>query len=90
MARLNPAAVAPPSCSRAVRHIEHWADAEAAGSRVIAASRATVFTTHTPVAAGFDRFPPALIARYLGRYATDQLGKMKGAQALDQRRAGSK
>jgi starch phosphorylase len=33
-----------------------------------------VFTTHTPVAAGFDRFDPALVIRYLGRYASEQLG----------------
>ncbi|AWV05528.1 DUF3417 domain-containing protein (plasmid) [Burkholderia sp. JP2-270] len=30
-----------------------------------------VFTTHTPVAAGFDRFPPALALAYLGQYAHD-------------------
>jgi starch phosphorylase len=29
-----------------------------------------LFTTHTPVEAGFDRFPPSLIEKYLGRYAT--------------------
>ena len=28
-----------------------------------------LFTTHTPVAAGFDRFSPALIEHYLGGYA---------------------
>jgi glycogen phosphorylase len=28
-----------------------------------------LFTTHTAVAAGFDRFAPALIEQYLGRYA---------------------
>ncbi len=33
-----------------------------------------VFTTHTPVAAGFDRFDPRLVARTLGTYARDQLG----------------
>ncbi len=33
-----------------------------------------VFTTHTPVAAGFDRFAPALIERYLGAYAEKTLG----------------
>jgi starch phosphorylase len=32
-----------------------------------------VFTTHTPVEAGFDRFSPALIGRYLGKYA-ERLG----------------
>jgi starch phosphorylase len=33
-----------------------------------------LFTTHTAVAAGFDRFAPELIARYLGRYAQTKLG----------------
>ena len=33
-----------------------------------------LFTTHTAVAAGFDRFAPALIEQYLGRYAQDKLG----------------
>ncbi|HEX7127502.1 MAG TPA: alpha-glucan family phosphorylase, partial [Thermodesulfobacteriota bacterium] len=33
-----------------------------------------VFTTHTPVAAGFDRFAPDLVARALGRYARQELG----------------
>ncbi len=28
-----------------------------------------LFTTHTPVAAGFDRFPPGLFARYMAPYA---------------------
>ena len=41
----------------------------------LAVTRAgNVFTTHTAVAAGFDRFAPALISQYLGRYATDKLG----------------
>jgi starch phosphorylase len=40
----------------------------------LAATRAgNIFTTHTPVDAGFDRFSPALISRYLGSYA-GQLG----------------
>jgi starch phosphorylase len=34
----------------------------------------TLFTTHTAVAAGFDRFTPALIEQYLGSYAEAQLG----------------
>ena len=34
----------------------------------------TLFTTHTAVAAGFDRFAPALIEQYLGSYAETQLG----------------
>ncbi len=33
-----------------------------------------LFTTHTAVAAGFDRFAPNLIEQYLGRYAVEQLG----------------
>src|SRR5262249_24856589 len=33
-----------------------------------------VFTTHTPVAAGFDRFPPDLVARALDGYARKGLG----------------
>lgn len=32
-----------------------------------------VFTTHTAVAAGFDRFDPGLIRKYLGHYAQDEL-----------------
>src|SRR6266567_3244989 len=33
-----------------------------------------LFTTHTAVAAGFDRFAPDLIEQYLGRYAVQKLG----------------
>jgi starch phosphorylase len=41
----------------------------------LAATRAgNLFTTHTAVAAGFDRFAPDLAARYLTRYATQKLG----------------
>ena len=41
----------------------------------LAATRAgNLFTTHTAVAAGFDRFAPALIEQYLGAYAKKQLG----------------
>ena len=41
----------------------------------LAVTRAgNVFTTHTPVAAGFDRFAPALIEQYLGAYAEKKLG----------------
>ena len=35
----------------------------------ILASAGTVFTTHTPVEAGHDYFPPELIDRYFGEYA---------------------
>jgi starch phosphorylase len=41
----------------------------------LAATRAgNLFTTHTAVAAGFDRFPPALIEQYLSAYAVQRLG----------------
>ncbi len=41
----------------------------------LAVTRAgNLFTTHTAVAAGFDRFAPALIEQYLGIYATEKLG----------------
>jgi starch phosphorylase len=41
----------------------------------LAATRAgNLFTTHTGVAAGFDRFTPALIEQYLGGYAEKKLG----------------
>ncbi len=33
-----------------------------------------LFTTHTAVPAGFDRFSPELITKYLGKYAQDKLG----------------
>lgn len=33
------------------------------------ASASLIFTTHTPVEAGHDYFPPGLMARYLGDYA---------------------
>ncbi len=33
--------------------------------------RSTVFTTHTPVPAGHDRFTPAQVSRYLGDLAAD-------------------
>jgi starch phosphorylase len=33
-----------------------------------------LFTSHTAVAAGFDRFAPALIDQYLGGYAREKLG----------------
>jgi starch phosphorylase len=41
----------------------------------LACTRAgNLFTTHTAVAAGFDRFEPALIEQYLGAYAQQKLG----------------
>ena len=41
----------------------------------LAVTRAgNLFTTHTAVSAGFDRFAPELIEQYLGRYARAELG----------------
>jgi starch phosphorylase len=41
----------------------------------LAVTRAgNLFTTHTPVAAGFDRFDPVLVEQYLRRYAEQSLG----------------
>ena len=41
----------------------------------LAVTRAgNLFTTHTPVEAGFDRFSEDLMRTYLGRYAADRLG----------------
>lgn len=41
----------------------------------LATTRAgNLFTTHTAVAAGFDRFEPDLIERYLGAYGESELG----------------
>jgi starch phosphorylase len=41
----------------------------------LAVTRAgNLFTTHTAVTAGFDRFAPALIEQYLGGYAEKKLG----------------
>jgi starch phosphorylase len=41
----------------------------------LAATRVgNLFTTHTAVPAGFDRFDPARIEQYLGRYAREKLG----------------
>jgi starch phosphorylase len=38
----------------------------------LAATRpGNIFTTHTPVESGFDRFSPDLIARYLGHYSAE-------------------
>ncbi len=41
----------------------------------LAVTRAgNLFTTHTAVDAGFDRFAPALVEQYLGRYVQAELG----------------
>ncbi|HID97649.1 MAG TPA: glycosyltransferase family 1 protein [Thermodesulfobacteriaceae bacterium] len=43
------------------------------GEALEAVRSTSIFTTHTPVPAGIDRFPPDLIRRYFGKLA-DQLG----------------
>jgi starch phosphorylase len=49
-------------------HSRNFADA-------LATTRAgNLFTTHTAVEAGFDRFPPAMIEAYLRKYAETELG----------------
>jgi starch phosphorylase len=48
-----------------------------------------IFTTHTPVEAGFDRFAPSLVGRYLGPYA-DRLGiGLEGFLALGRQDSGN-
>jgi glycogen phosphorylase len=56
----------------------------------LAATRAgNIFTTHTPVEAGFDRFSPELVSRYLAKYA-DQLGiGLGGLLALGRQNPGN-
>lgn len=50
-----------------------------------------LFTTHTPVDAGFDRFPAQLIARYLATYAEQDLGiPFDDLLALGQRTGGDR
>jgi starch phosphorylase len=41
-----------------------------------------LFTTHTPVPAGFDRFEPRLVAQYLGNYAESLGLSLEGLLAL--------
>ena len=48
-----------------------------------------LFTTHTAVAAGFDRFAPNLIEQYLGQYAQTSLGiPVQNLLALGRQNAG--
>jgi len=50
-------------------------DAGRSFAEALAATRpGNLFTTHTPVAAGFDRFSSFLIDHYLGGYAATRLG----------------
>jgi starch phosphorylase len=49
----------------------------------LAATRAgNIFTTHTPVPAGFDRFSPVMVGQYLGPYANDLGIGLDGLLAL--------
>ncbi len=41
---------------------------------VVTTRAGNVFTTHTPVESGFDRFPRDLVDAYLGSYVRDELG----------------
>ncbi len=56
----------------------------------LAATRiGNIFTTHTPVAAGFDRFSPDLVGRYLRAYAEEDLGVgLDGLLALGRQNPG--
>ena len=48
-----------------------------------------IFTTHTAVPAGFDRFDPELLRKYLGIYAKDELAiPMENLLALGRQNAG--
>ena len=48
---------------------------ETSFEEALAATRAgNLFTTHTAVPAGFDRFAPDLVSRFLGSYVTEHLG----------------
>jgi starch phosphorylase len=52
----------------------YMADHRVSFELALAITRAgNVFTTHTAVPAGFDRFAPELICKYLAHYATDEL-----------------
>ncbi len=44
------------------------------GVALTATRAGNLFTTHTAVDAGFDRFSPSLIEQYLGSYAREKLG----------------
>ena len=53
-----------------VREIRERTGASFEAAR-IPVTAATAFTTHTPVAAGIDLFPPELMRKYLGHYAAE-------------------
>src|SRR5271157_1990933 len=57
------------------RAVDYMKSAQQSFDVALTVTRAgNLFTTHTPVEAGFDRFSPDLIYRYLGDYAQRQLG----------------
>ena len=44
----------------------------------------TIFTTHTPIAAGHDRFPPDLVRRVLGAFVPEEVFRMvRGGEWLN-------
>lgn len=49
---------------------------------LVATRPGNIFTTHTPVSAGFDRFSPALVGQYLGHYANNLGIGLDGLLAL--------
>lgn len=53
-----------------------------------ATSAGLIFTTHTPVPAGHDHFPPELIERYLGEYAREFGLGLSGFLALGRKNPG--
>ena len=56
------------------RALSFMEDCKQPFAAALAATRAgNIFTTHTAVDAGFDRFPPELVARYLHRYSEQSL-----------------
>jgi glycogen phosphorylase len=65
----------------------HMVDNKQPFDLALAATRAgNLFTTHTPVAAGFDRFDPGLMEWYLKRYAEGRLSiSMQDLMALGRR-----
>ena len=48
------------------RLVQHLRRGTSYTTAVAAVRQSTVFTTHTPVAAGHDRFEPALVSRFVG------------------------
>ena len=67
--------------------VDHRVPFEAAFTIVRAGN---MFTTHTAVPAGFDRFDPALVTKYLTHYAKDELAiPMESLLAFGRQNAGN-